>query len=67
MQAFQQAVEYGMPPDTVADHVFQASQEDRFYILTHPEFMPMVKARLEAITKGMNPPPLAELMALSNE
>lgn len=66
MQAFQQAVEYGMPPDTVADHVFQAIQEDRFYILTHPEFMPMVKARLEAITTEMNPPPLAELMALSS-
>jgi NAD(P)-dependent dehydrogenase (short-subunit alcohol dehydrogenase family) len=67
MQAFQQAVEYGMPPGPVADHVFQAIQENRFYILTHPEFMPMVKARLEAITTGMNPPPLAKLMALSNE
>jgi len=67
MQAFQQAVENGMPPGNVADHVFNAIQENRFYILTHPEFMPMVKARLEAITTGMNPPPLAELMALSNE
>ena len=67
MQAFQQAVENGMPPGKVADHVFQAIQDNRFYILTHPEFMPLVKARLEAIMRGMNPPSLAELMALSNE
>ncbi len=66
-QAFQQAVEYGIPPGTVADYVFQAIQENRFYILTHPEFLPMVKARLEAITTGMNPPPLTEMMALSNK
>jgi NAD(P)-dependent dehydrogenase (short-subunit alcohol dehydrogenase family) len=63
MQAFQQAVENGMPPGKVADHVFQAIRENRFYILTHPEFMPLVQARLEAIAMGKNPPPLAELMA----
>ena len=63
MQAFQQAVENGMPPGIVADHVFQAIRENRFYILTHPEFMPLVQARLEAIAMGKNPPPLAELMA----
>ena len=52
-----------MPPGKVADHVFQAIRENRFYILTHPEFMPLVQARLEAIAMGKNPPPLAELMA----
>lgn len=63
MQAFQQAVKHGMPAGKVANHIFQAIRENRFYILTHPEFMPLVKARLETITTGMNPPPLAELMA----
>lgn len=66
LQEYQQAVEKGMFPGDLAEQVFQAIHENRFYILTHPEFMPMVKARLEAITTGMNPPPLAELMALSD-
>jgi NAD(P)-dependent dehydrogenase (short-subunit alcohol dehydrogenase family) len=63
VQAFQQAVEQGMPPGKVADHVFRGIRENQFYILTHPEFTPLVKARLEAISTRMNPPPLAELMA----
>ncbi len=58
IQYFQQAVEEGMPTDLVADFVFRAIRENRFYILTHPEFMPMVKARLDSITKGINPPPI---------
>jgi NAD(P)-dependent dehydrogenase (short-subunit alcohol dehydrogenase family) len=67
MREYQQAVENGMSPGEVANQVFKAIHDNRFYILTHPEFMPIVKARLEAITMGMNPPPLVELMALLNE
>jgi hypothetical protein len=39
----------------VADHVFQAIREDRFYILTHPEFTPLVEARMAAVVRGQNP------------
>ena len=34
------AVEAGMSPLQVADQVFEAIKEERFYILTHPEFDP---------------------------
>ena len=67
LREFQEAVENGLSPDVVADTVFQAVHNNRFYILTHPEFTPIVEARLNAITMGMNPPPLAELTALLNE
>ena len=67
MQEFQQAVENGMSPDEIANQVFQAIHDNRFYILTHPEFLPIVKARLEAITREKNPLPLVELMTLLNE
>jgi NAD(P)-dependent dehydrogenase (short-subunit alcohol dehydrogenase family) len=60
LQEYQQAVETGMFPGDLAKQVFQAIHENRFYILTHPEFMPIVKARLEAIINGKNPPPLVE-------
>jgi NAD(P)-dependent dehydrogenase (short-subunit alcohol dehydrogenase family) len=67
LRDFQQAVEDGMPPEVLADRVFQAVRDDRFYILTHPEFAPIVEARLEAIASGQNPPPMAELMAYMSQ
>lgn len=65
MMEYQQAVETGMPADRVADQVFQAIQEDRFYILTHPEYLPIVEARMQALIKESNPLPRAKLVALS--
>ena len=48
----------GMPPSEVADMVFDAILEDRFYVLTHPEAeKETVRARLEAILDGSSPPP----------
>ena len=48
----------GMPPSEVADIVFDAILEDRFYVLTHPEAeKETVRARLEAILDGTSPPP----------
>jgi NADP-dependent 3-hydroxy acid dehydrogenase YdfG len=66
IEEYQQSVTNGMPPDEIADQVFAAISMDQFYILTHPEFMPLVKARLEVITKGQNPLPLVELQAMLN-
>jgi hypothetical protein len=51
-----------MPPAEVADRVFEAIEEERFYILTHPEFMPLIEARMAAIVQGHNP---IDLQALS--
>lgn len=44
-----------LTPDQAADAVFAAIREERFYILTHPEFNEMVKMRMEAIIQGKNP------------
>ena len=42
-------------PAKVADCVFQTIADKRFYILTHPEFAPVIKARVKAIVNGQNP------------
>ena len=44
-----------MSPDQVADAVFTAIEEERFYIITHPEFNEMVRKRMEDILGGRNP------------
>ena len=38
--------EAGMPPREVADRVFRAIRDESFYILTHPEFRPLIEARM---------------------
>ena len=45
----------GITPDEVADRVFDAIRDDRFYILTHPETTPFVRLRMEDIVEGRNP------------
>ncbi len=62
MRGTQHAIETGMTPSTVADQVFQAIRHDQFYILTHPEFTPIVRARMETIAGGSDPQSLARLM-----
>ena len=37
----------GMDPDMTAEMVIKAIEEDIFYIITHPEFLPPIKARFE--------------------
>jgi NAD(P)-dependent dehydrogenase (short-subunit alcohol dehydrogenase family) len=51
----QRALEEGMAPEAVADLVFQAVREERFYILTHPERNWQIRDRLEDILLGRNP------------
>ena len=45
----------GMPPAQVADHVFAAVAEERFWILTHETFKPLVTARFDNAVSGQNP------------
>jgi len=52
MNAF---VEAGISPLQVADQVFEAIKEERFYILTHPEFTPAVQLRMDSLVSGDNP------------
>jgi NAD(P)-dependent dehydrogenase (short-subunit alcohol dehydrogenase family) len=44
-----------MPPAQVADAVFQAIREKRFYILTHPEGKDWIRTRMEDILQERNP------------
>ena len=44
-----------LSPDQVADAVFTAIKEEKFYILTHPEFNDVIKSRMENILQGQNP------------
>jgi NAD(P)-dependent dehydrogenase (short-subunit alcohol dehydrogenase family) len=45
----------GMDPREVAEKVFDAIREERFYILTHPEEKARVKRRMEGILEERNP------------
>lgn len=52
------AVAGGMDPANAADIVLNAVETDCFYILTHPEAMPLVERRMDAIrSKGRPTPP----------
>jgi NAD(P)-dependent dehydrogenase (short-subunit alcohol dehydrogenase family) len=49
------ALAAGMPPAEVAARVVDAVKTGRFYILTHPEFGPRVRERMEDILEGRTP------------
>ncbi len=49
------AIETAMPPSQVADAVFDAIQNERFYILTHPEWIEMVQMRTDKLLRLENP------------
>ena len=54
-QAFRQMVAQGMPPAEVAEKVFAAIQDEKFYILPHPELREAVRLRMEDILEQRNP------------
>jgi NAD(P)-dependent dehydrogenase (short-subunit alcohol dehydrogenase family) len=45
----------GMPPLEVAERVFEAVRDRRFYILPHPQYKDMVRTRLEDILEERDP------------
>ena len=50
-----QAIEGGIPPADVAEQVFQAVVNDRFWVLTHPKTTKAVEKRTRGIVEGKNP------------
>ena len=44
-----------MSPEEIAEKVFKAIKEDKFYIISHPQWMMAAQARHEAILKEQNP------------
>jgi NAD(P)-dependent dehydrogenase (short-subunit alcohol dehydrogenase family) len=49
------AIAAGLPPREAAARVVDAVKQERFYVLTHPEFAPRVQERMEDILAGRNP------------
>ena len=54
-EAFRQFIDQGMPPAQVAEKVFAAIQDEKFYILPHPELLAPVRSRMEDILAQRNP------------
>lgn len=50
-------IEGGMAPADVAAEVLRAVTDERFYILTHPDWKPMIQTRLEDILLDRAPTP----------
>jgi NAD(P)-dependent dehydrogenase (short-subunit alcohol dehydrogenase family) len=53
--AMKEKLEAAMSPEAVADEVFSAIREEKFYILTHPEYTPAIEARLADALAGASP------------
>jgi hypothetical protein len=47
----------GIPVETAVDRIIDGFENDRFYIFTHPEYMPLVEAKFQAILDGTRPQP----------
>lgn len=45
----------GIPIDSVGMSVFQAIEDEEFYILTHPKYQPVIGWRVKNILDGKNP------------
>jgi NAD(P)-dependent dehydrogenase (short-subunit alcohol dehydrogenase family) len=54
-EMIRQLVATGMSPSQVADAVFDAIREGRFYILTHADFKPLVQKKMDDILLERNP------------
>ncbi|ADL50757.1 SDR family NAD(P)-dependent oxidoreductase [Clostridium cellulovorans] len=48
-------IQNGIPVDMVGATIFEAIEEEKFYILTHPEINPLIGLRTRNILEGGNP------------
>ena len=58
-ERMQEMFKRSLNPRVVGEQVLQAIRDERFYILTHPRFAPMIEHRMKTILAGENPSPLA--------
>jgi len=54
-ETFAEMIESGMPPSEVAAMVFSAIKKEQFYIFTHPETVPLIRARMNDMIQERNP------------
>ncbi len=55
VEAMRQSVQAGLAPSQVAEMVFDAIRQEKFYILTHPTTKQSVQLRMEAILQERTP------------
>jgi NAD(P)-dependent dehydrogenase (short-subunit alcohol dehydrogenase family) len=48
-------IEQGVSPESIADKVFEAIEEQKFWILTHPEFDAAIRERVNGMLERRNP------------
>jgi hypothetical protein len=58
-QELLRSVAAGISSEEVADNVFEAIREEKFYILTHDEYDNRIKSRMQAILERGNPSPFS--------
>ena len=51
-EAAAQAIQYGMEPEKLAEHVFTGISQGHLHILTHAEYTPMIRQRMDSILAG---------------
>jgi NAD(P)-dependent dehydrogenase (short-subunit alcohol dehydrogenase family) len=67
LNAFKAAIEAGVSPLQIADVIFEAIRKEQFYVLPDPEWIELIKIRMDNLLRLENPQsPLAMLMRLSN-
>jgi NAD(P)-dependent dehydrogenase (short-subunit alcohol dehydrogenase family) len=54
-EKMRQDIQNGISPMQVADMVFDAIRDNKYYILTHPDWKPLVQIRMENILQECNP------------
>ncbi len=57
LEWFSEELKKGASPRAIGDQVLAAIREERFYVLTHPEFNPQIEARVKDMLSGRNPTP----------
>lgn len=68
LAAFKAALDTSMPPHQVANAVFEAIEKEQFYILSHPEWIDVIRLRTTRLLQMENPedptPMVAKLLNL---
>lgn len=52
----------GMSAAEYAERVLQAIEADKFWVITHDDFKPMLQVRSQSVLNETNPPTMAEIM-----
>jgi NAD(P)-dependent dehydrogenase (short-subunit alcohol dehydrogenase family) len=55
LESYRELCAEGLDPRIVAERVFEAIRDERFYVFPHPEMLDAVRARMEGIVAQRNP------------